>query len=107
MKYKGYKSIMAVGVALSLLAGVSWAEAAKVITLLGCPTTQKKLLGMFSKDKRRVQFKDEIKKASGGGNAVMAEITSTQGTECILEIVQEEGLSYFVSMEMVEASSRT
>ena len=37
----------------------------------------------------------------------MAEITSTQGTECILEIVQEEGLSYFVSMEMVEASSRT
>ena len=31
MKYKGYKSIMAVGVALSLLAGVSEAEAAKVI----------------------------------------------------------------------------
>ena len=31
MKYKGYKSIMAVGVALSLLAGVSGAEAAKVI----------------------------------------------------------------------------
>ncbi len=82
-------------------------EAAKVITLLGCPTTQKKLLGMFSKDKSRSQFKDEIKKASGGGNAMMAEITSTQGTECILEVVQEEGLSYFVSMEMMEASSRT
>ena len=31
MKYKGYTSIMAVGVALSLLAGVSGAEAAKVI----------------------------------------------------------------------------
>ena len=31
MKYKGYTSIMAVGVAFSLLAGVSGAEAAKVI----------------------------------------------------------------------------
>lgn len=82
-------------------------EATKVITLLESPVPQKKLLGMFSKDKMKSHFKEEIKKTLGGGNATMAEITSAQGTECILEAVQEEGLSYFVSMEMVEASSRT
>lgn len=81
-------------------------EATKVITLLGCPVPQKKLLGIFSKDKTKEQFKETIKKSLGGGNAVMVEIASSQGSRYVLEAVQEEELSYFASIAMVETSAR-
>lgn len=74
-------------------------EASKVITLLSFEQPRKNILGFTSKEKFRQHFQATVKKASGGGNAVMTEITSTKGTECLQELVQEAGLSYFLNKE--------
>lgn len=75
-------------------------EASKVITLLSFSPPQKNILSLFSKDRFRSKFLETIKKASGGGNAVMVAITSTQGMEYLQELVQEEGLSYFLNKRL-------
>lgn len=75
-------------------------EASKVITLLSFPPPQKNILGLFSKEKLRGKFLETIKRASGGGNAVMAAITSAQGSEYLQELVQEAGLSYFLNKKL-------
>ncbi len=73
-------------------------EASKVITLLSFEPT-KKLLGVFvSKDKQKTAFQDKINKALGGGNTVMVDFSPSQGLECLQELVQETGLSYFVNI---------
>lgn len=72
-------------------------EASKVITLLSFDGSYKNLLGFFSKDKLKQVFYETIKKASGGGNAVMVDITSTKSTEYLQELVEKSNLSYFLS----------
>ena len=66
-----------------------------------------KLLSLFlSKDKLKKQFQESIKKTLGGGNSVMVEFPTSQGLECVQEVVQEEGLSYFVNIAMAESPVR-
>ena len=75
-------------------------EASKLITLLSLEPPQKLLSVFISKDKVKKQLQEKIKKTLGGGNSVMVEFPTSQGIECIQEIVQEEGLSYFVNIAM-------
>lgn len=78
-------------------------EASKVITLLSLEPPQKLLSIFISKDKVKKQVKEKIKKTLGGGNSVMIEFPTSQGIECVQEVVQEEGLSYFVNIAMAES----
>ena len=78
-------------------------EAVKVITLLSLEPPQKILSVFLSKDKAKKQIQEKIKKTLGGGNSVMIEFSTSQGIECVQEIVQEEGLSYFVNIAMAES----
>ena len=78
-------------------------EAVKVITLLSLEPPQKLLSVFLSKDKAKKQIQEKIKKNLGGGNSVMIEFSTSQGIECVQEIVQEEGLSYFVNIAMAES----
>lgn len=82
-------------------------EASKVITLLNFAPPQKLLSVFLSKDKQKRQFQEKIKKASGGGNAVMAELPSSQGTEYLQELAQEAGLSYFINIASMDSSLRS
>mgnify|MGYP003302833719 CR=1 FL=1 len=70
-------------------------------------TGAQKLLSVFiSKDKMKRQFQEQIKKTLGGGNSVMVDFPTAQGIECVQEVVQEEGLSYFVNIAMAESPVR-
>ena len=81
-------------------------EASKVITLVTMEPPQKLLSVFLSKDKLKKQFQESIKKTLGGGNSVMVEFPTSQGLECVQEVVQEEGLSYFVNIAMAESPVR-
>ena len=87
MKYKGYKSIMAVGVALSLLAGVSGAEAAKVIKYNSKNT-------VVSKAPRIIKIAQHGKKKSTPKSNQQA--TAKQSNM----LVEKDGKSYFLGTEL-------
>lgn len=82
-------------------------EATKIITLLTLEPPQKLLSVFLSKDKIKRQFLEQIKKTLGGGNSVMIDFPTAQGLECVQEVVQEEGLSYFVNIAMAESPVRS
>ena len=87
MKYKGYKSIMAVGVALSLLAGVSGAEAAKVIKYNSKNTvvsTAPKIIKIAQKGKKKSTPK------------INQQATAKQSNM----LVEKDGKSYFLGTEL-------
>ena len=87
MKYKGYKSIMAVGVALSLLAGVSGAEAAKVIKYNSKNTvvsTAPKIINIAQKGKKKSTPK------------INQQATAKQSSM----LVEKDGKSYFLGTEL-------
>ena len=87
MKYKGYKSIMAVGVALSLLAGVSVAEAAKVIKYNSKNTvvsTAPKIIKIAQKGKKKSTPK------------INQQATAKQSNM----LVEKDGKSYFLGTEL-------
>ena len=87
MKYKGYKSIMAVGVALSLLAGVSGAEAAKVIKYNSKNTvvsTAPKIIKIAQKGKTKSTPKSN-KQATAKQSSML---------------VEKDGKSYFLGTEL-------
>ena len=87
MKYKGYKSIMAVGVALSLLAGVSGAEAAKVIKYNSKNTvvsTAPKIIKIAQKGKTKSTPKSN-KQATPKQSSML---------------VEKDGKSYFLGTEL-------
>ena len=87
MIYKGYKSIMAVGVVLSLLAGVSGAEAAKVIKYNSKNTvvsTAPKIIKIAQKGK---------KKSTPNINQ---QATAKQSNM----LVEKDGKSYFLGTEL-------
>ena len=87
MKYKGYKSIMAVGVALSLLAGVSGAEAAKVIKYNSKNTvvsTAPKIIKIAQKGKKKSTPKMNQKATAKQSNM----------------LVEKDGKSYFLGTEL-------
>ena len=87
MKYKGYKSIMAVGVALSLLAGVSVAEAAKVIKYSSKNTvvsTAPKIIKIAQKGKTKSTPKSN------------QQATAKQSSM----LVEKDGKSYFLGTEL-------
>ena len=87
MKYKGYKSIMAVGVALSLLAGVSGAEAAKVIKYNSKNTvvsTAPKIIKIAQKGKKKSTPK------------INQQATAKQSSM----LVEKDGKSYFLGTEL-------
>ena len=87
MKYKGYKSIMAVGVALSLLAGVSGAEAAKVIKYNSKNTvvsTAPKIIKIAQKGKKKSTPKINQKATAKQSNM----------------LVEKDGKSYFLGTEL-------
>ena len=87
MKYKGYKSIMAVGVALSLLAGVSEAEAAKVIKYNSKNTvvsTAPKIIKIAQKGKTKSTPKSN-KQATPKQSSML---------------VEKDGKSYFLGTEL-------
>lgn len=87
MKYKGYKSIMAVGVALSLLAGVSGAEAAKVIKYNSKNT-------VVSTAPRIIKIAQQGKKKSVPKSNQQA--TAKQSNM----LVEKDGKSYFLGTEL-------
>ena len=87
MKYKGYKSIMSVGVALSLLAGVSGAEAAKVIKYNSKNTvvsTAPKIIKIAQKGKTKSTPKSN-KQATPKQSSML---------------VEKDGKSYFLGTEL-------
>ena len=87
MKYKGYKSIMAVGVALSLLAGVSGAEAAKVIKYNSKNTvvsTAPKIIKIAQQGKKKSTLKSN------------QQATAKQSSM----LVEKDGKSYFLGTEL-------
>ena len=87
MKYKGYTSIMAVGVALSLLAGVSGAEAAKVIKYNSKNTvvsTAPKIIKIAQKGKTKSTPKSN-KQATPKQSSML---------------VEKDGKSYFLGTEL-------
>ena len=87
MKYKGYKSIMAVGVVLSLLAGVSGAEAAKVIKYNSKNTvvsTAPKIIKIAQKGKKKSTPK------------INQQATAKQSSM----LVEKDGKSYFLGTEL-------
>ena len=87
MKYKGYKSIMAVGVVLSLLAGVSGAEAAKVIKYNSKNTvvsTAPKIIKIAQKGKKKSTPK------------INQQATAKQSNM----LVEKDGKSYFLGTEL-------
>ena len=87
MKYKGYKSIMAVGMALSLLAGVSGAEAAKVIKYNSKNTvvsTAPKIIKIAQKGKKKSTPK------------INQQATAKQSNM----LVEKDGKSYFLGTEL-------
>ena len=87
MKYKGYKSIMAVGVALSLLAGVSGAEAAKVIKYNSKNTvvsTAPRIIKIAQKGKKKSTPK------------INQQATAKQSSM----LVEKDGKSYFLGTEL-------
>ena len=87
MKYKGYKSIMAVGVVLSLLAGVSGAEAAKVIKYNSKNTvvsTAPKIIKIAQKGKKKSAPK------------INQQATAKQSNM----LVEKDGKSYFLGTEL-------
>ena len=86
MKYKGYKSIMAVGVALSLLAGVSGAEAAKVIKYNNKST-------VVSTAPRIIKIAQQGKKSTPKSNK---QATAKQSNM----LVEKDGKSYFLGTEL-------
>ena len=87
MKYKGYTSIMAVGVALSLLAGVSGAEAAKVIKYNGKNT-------VVSTDPKIIKIAQKGKKKSTP--KINQQATAKQSNM----LVEKDGKSYFLGTEL-------
>ena len=87
MKYKGYTSIMAVGVALSLLAGVSGAEAAKVIKYNSKNTvvsTAPKIIKIAQKGKTKSTPKSNKQATAKQSNM----------------LVEKDGKSYFLGTEL-------
>ena len=87
MKYKGYTSIMAVGVALSLLAGVSGAEAAKVIKYNSKNTvvsTAPKIIKIAQQGKKKSTLKSN-KQATAKQSSML---------------VEKDGKSYFLGTEL-------
>ena len=87
MKYKGYKSIMAVGVVLSLLAGVSGAEAAKVIKYNSKNTvvsTAPKIIKIAQKGKKKSRPKSNQQATAKQSNM----------------LVEKDGKSYFLGTEL-------
>ena len=87
MKYKGYKSIIAVGVALSLLAGVSGAEAAKVIKYNSKNTvvsTAPKIIKIAQKGKTKSTPKSNKQATAKQSNM----------------LVEKDGKSYFLGTEL-------
>ena len=87
MIYKGYKSTMAVGVALSLLAGVSGAEAAKVIKYNSKNTvvsTAPKIIKIAQKGKKKSTPK------------INQQATAKQSNM----LVEKDGKSYFLGTEL-------
>ena len=87
MKYKGYKSIMAVGVALSLLAGVSGAEAGKVIKYNSKNTvvsTAPKIIKIAQKGKKKSTPKSNKQATAKQSNM----------------LVEKDGKSYFLGTEL-------
>ena len=86
MKYKGYTSIMAVGVALSLLAGVSGAEAAKVIKYNSKNT-------VVSTAPRIIKIAQQGKKSTPKSNK---QATAKQSNM----LVEKDGKSYFLGTEL-------
>ena len=87
MKYKGYTSIMAVGVVLSLLAGVSGAEAAKVIKYNSKNTvvsTAPKIIKIAQKGKKKSTPK------------INQQATAKQSNM----LVEKDGKSYFLGTEL-------
>ena len=87
MKYKGYTRIMAVGVALSLLAGVSGAEAAKVIKYNSKNTvvsTAPKIIKIAQKGKKKSTPK------------INQQATAKQSSM----LVEKDGKSYFLGTEL-------
>ena len=87
MKYKGYKSIMAVGVALSLLAGVSGAEAAKVIKYNSKNTvvsTAPKIIKIAQQGKKKSTHKSNQQATVKQSNM----------------LVEKDGKSYFLGTEL-------
>ena len=87
MKYKGYTSIMAVGVALSLLAGVSGAEAAKVIKYNSKNTvvsTAPKIIKIAQKGKKKSPPKSNQQATAKQSNM----------------LVEKDGKSYFLGTEL-------
>ena len=87
MKYKGYTSIMAVGVALSLLAGVSGAEAAKVIKYNSKNT-------VVSTAPRIIKIAQKGKKKSSP--KINQQATAKQSNM----LVEKDGKSYFLGTEL-------
>ena len=87
MKYKGYTSIMAVGVAFSLLAAVSGAEAAKVIKYNSKNTvvsTAPKIIKIAQKGKKKSTPK------------INQQATAKQSNM----LVEKDGKSYFLGTEL-------
>ena len=87
MKYKGYKSIMVVGVALSLLAGVSGAEAAKVIKYNSKNTvvsTAPRIIKIAQKGKKKSTHKSNQQATVNQSNM----------------LVEKDGKSYFLGTEL-------
>ena len=87
MKYKGYTIIMAVGVALSLLAGVSGAEAAKVIKYNSKNTvvsTAPRIIKIAQKGKKKSTPK------------INQQATAKQSNM----LVEKDGKSYFLGTEL-------
>ena len=87
MKYKGYTSIMAVGVVLSLLAGVSGAEAAKVIKYNSKNTvvsTAPRIIKIAQKGKKKSTPK------------INQQATAKQSNM----LVEKDGKSYFLGTEL-------
>ena len=87
MKYKGYTSIMAVGVALSLLAGVSGAEAAKVIKYNSKNTvvsTAPKIIKIAQQGKKKSTLKSNQQATAKQSNM----------------LVEKDGKSYFLGTEL-------
>ena len=87
MIYKGYKSIMAVGVALSLLAGVSGAEAAKVIK--------------YNSKNTVVSTAPRIIKIAQQGKTKSTPKSNKQATpKQSSMLVEKDGKSYFLGTEL-------
>ena len=87
MKYKGYKSIMAVGVVLSLLAGVSGAEAAKVIK--------------YNSKNTVVSTAPKIIKIAQNGKTKSTPKSNQQATAKQSNmLVEKDGKSYFLGTEL-------